>query len=115
MRCRTGRSARVSTLVAGQLHARTSAGISDDRVARLSVSVRWADDPDRRCRGGQHVAGLVTQFPGQERGGSAAMDHAARAGDPAGSGRARSDLLGQVVPVLAGVVEVDDLGGGRCW
>jgi hypothetical protein len=78
VRCRMGRSARASTLVAGQLHARTSAGISDDRVAgSVSGSVR-ADDPDRRCRGGQHVAGLVTQFPGQECGGFAAMDHAAR-------------------------------------
>jgi hypothetical protein len=39
VRCRTGRSARAATLVAGQLHVRTSVGISDDRVARRGVNL----------------------------------------------------------------------------
>lgn len=52
-----------------------------------------ADDSDRGCRGGQHVAGLVPQLPGQKSAGSAAVYHATRSGDPAGSsGAQEADL-----------------------
>lgn len=98
---------------AGRGIARERAGVilAPDQRVRVFISSTLeemaAERAAARRRGGRSLGrtwfpcgmspgpgrSLVTQFPGQECDGFAAMDHAARAGDPAGSGQAQEGDL----------------------